>query len=389
MQLMNHSINQPFAAPFIVLVTLAITNPTSADPGDPIAVRRSDGCIVIESMWNLSVQIVTADQFRSTPMAGVDLMRVPAKMSSLEFRSRQDVPPGTTLDFTLDRPANQKEASWGPTKDASEPTQNAIRVRATGPLVVIDVDGVRITHMDDDTTELDSDAKALAEETDVLVIGSPHRSDKPSNHSSAEKLIDSRIVIFDSEDQANGNTVAVSAGDRSQSTSRRIIGLNSQPLTLPVELERLMAAKEASCNASQEVFAKLSTAQMNFRPGNGSHTPRWNAEHMMGRELLFFSQIFHAQDKAIPIMDLNPKQMPPDYVFRHPEWTGEEEARQMQRVAAFTSRFAYLLKDLPLDQKAPGSNWVLRGLLRQMDRHYSEHTANVKKKFELENWPSE
>ena len=150
-----------------------------------------------------------------------------------------------------------------------------------------------------------------------------------------------------------------------------------------------MAAKEAACTASQEVFAKLSVAQMNFRPNNGSHTPRWNTEHMMGRELLFFSQIFHAQDESIPVMDLNPKQMPPDYVFRHADWTGAEEARQMQRVSSFTSRFAYLLKDLPLDEKPPGSNWTLRGLLRQMDRHYSEHTANVKKKFELENWPKE
>ena len=88
-------------------------------------------------------------------------------------------------------------------------------------------------------------------------------------------------------------------------------------------------------------------------------------------------------------MDLNPKQMPPDYVARHPDWTGTEEARQMQRVASFTSRFAYLLKDLPLDERAPGSSWTLRGLMRQMERHYDEHTANVKKKFELEDWPQE
>ena len=109
----------------------------------------------------------------------------------------------------------------------------------------------------------------------------------------------------------------------------------------------------------------------------------------MGRELLFFSQIFHEQDPAIPVMNLNPKQMPPDYEARYPDWTGKEEARQMQRVTSFTSRFAYLLKELPLDEKAPGSNWTPRALLRQMDRHYTEHTENVKKKFELPDWPKE
>ncbi len=205
----------------------------------------------------------------------------------------------------------------------------------------------------------------------------------------ASELVESRILVLGSDDRSKGNTVAVRAAQAGEPESRRTVLLGNQPLTLPIELEQLMAAKEAACTASQKVFAELSVKQMNFRPSNGSHTPRWNAEHMMGRELLFFSQIFHAQDEAIPVMDLNPKQMPPDYVYRHPDWTGTEEARQMQRVASFTSRFAHLLKDLPLDEKAPGSNWTPRGLLRQMDRHYSEHTANVKKKFELEDWPSE
>jgi hypothetical protein len=197
----------------------------------------------------------------------------------------------------------------------------------------------------------------------------------------------------DDKQQAIGNTLAVSSlsakrADQSDQPRRTVL-LDQRPLTLPVEMEKLMTAKETACTASQAVFAKLSVEQMNFRPSNGTHTPRWNAEHMMGRELLFFSQIYAALDSAIPVMDLNPEQMPPDYVARHPDWSGAEEARQMQRVSAFTSRFAYLLEDLPLDAKAPGSNWTLRGLLRQMDRHYSEHTANTKKKFDLPEWPKE
>ena len=108
---------------------------------------------------------------------------------------------------------------------------------------------------------------------------------------------------------------------------------------------------------------------------------------MMGRELGFFSQIYAKQDPGIAAIDLNPKQMPPDYVAAHADWTGTEEARQMERVCRFTSRFAYLLKDLPLDKKAPGSFWTPKSLLLQMDNHYSEHTANVVKKFELPDWP--
>ena len=298
--------------------------------------------------------------------------------------------PAQTLDHTLDRRPNSDSATWRPTADVQELTANAIRVRAAGPVIVIDVDGVRITYVDHNATELDADARKLTDGTDVLIVGPAQQAAEDERATSATgQLVESRILITGSDDRSNGNTVAVSTAQLGESKNRRIVLLGKQPLTLPAELEQLMAAKESSCTASQKVFAALSVKQMNFRPSNGSHTPRWNAEHMMGRELLFFSQIFHAQDKAIPVMDLNPKQMPPDYVYRHPDWTGAEEARQMQRVAAFTSRFAYLLEDLPLDEKPPGSGWTVRGLLRQMERHYSEHTANVKKKFELENWPSE
>ncbi|MEE8155092.1 MAG: hypothetical protein V3T53_09100, partial [Phycisphaerales bacterium] len=119
------------------------------------------------------------------------------------------------------------------------------------------------------------------------------------------------------------------------------------------------------------------------------HTPRWNAEHMMGRELGFFSRIFSAVDPAIPHINLNPEQMPPDYVAAHPDWDGKEEARQMQRVMSFTRRFAYLFDGFDLEAKPPGSWWTVRGLLEQMQRHYGEHSAHVKEKFELPDWPDE
>ena len=141
--------------------------------------------------------------------------------------------------------------------------------------------------------------------------------------------------------------------------------------------------------ATLAVFVQLSVNQMNHRPSNGTHTPRWNAEHMMGRELGFFSKIYSGIDPATLAIDLNPKQMPPDYVAAHPDWDGKEEARQMQRVTAFTRRFAYLLDGIDLEAKPSGSWWTVRGLLEQMQRHYGEHTAHVKEKFELSDWPDD
>ncbi|MEO1498123.1 MAG: DinB family protein [Planctomycetota bacterium] len=154
------------------------------------------------------------------------------------------------------------------------------------------------------------------------------------------------------------------------------------------ELAELFAAMEASCEASQEVFRPLSAGQMNWRPPDGSHTPRWNAEHMTGRQLLFFSQIYAAIDpETHRVVDINPQQMPADYEAAHSDWTGDQEAAQMQAVSEYVRGFAALLEGEDLDTKAPGSRWTLRGLLKQMDRHFEEHTANVKKKFALDGWP--
>ncbi|MFN3192700.1 MAG: DinB family protein [Aureliella sp.] len=166
--------------------------------------------------------------------------------------------------------------------------------------------------------------------------------------------------------------------------------LLENPPEIPAHLRDLFDHMEASNRRSQDVFRALSTNQMNFKPSNGSHTPRWNAEHMAGRQLLFFSQIYHAIDPEIPVFNWNPAQMPADYKARHSDWSGKDEARMMQRVDDFCRRYAYLLKDVSLDEKPPATSWPsLRALLLQMERHYDEHTANVKKKFDLPDWPKE
>jgi hypothetical protein len=61
---------------------------------------------------------------------------------------------------------------------------------------------------------------------------------------------------------------------------------------------------------------------------------------------------------------------------------------QMERVECFTRRFAHLLDGMDLNKTAKGSAfWTPRALLRQMEAHYREHTANVVKKTELSDWP--
>lgn len=156
------------------------------------------------------------------------------------------------------------------------------------------------------------------------------------------------------------------------------------------ELGRLLTAMRSAREATQRVFAPLTAEQLNWRPPNGTHTPRWNAEHLAGRQLLFFSQIYAKLDPdRHRVIDLNPAQMPPDYKPAHPDWAGTEEAAWMEKVGEYVQGHAYLLEGLDLNARAPGSRWKLRALLKQMDRHYDEHTANVVKKFELEGWPKE
>ena len=186
------------------------------------------------------------------------------------------------------------------------------------------------------------------------------------------------------------NTLAVSAATGNEKEGTRFVSLTDTPYEMPDELADLFSKKETASKNSRETFAKLSINQLNFRPSNGTHTPRWNTEHMMGRELLFFSQIYHAVDPSIRVMDLNPRQMPDDYEMAHPDWTGAEEARQTERVEAFTRRFAYVLDGMDLNAKAKGSKfWTPKALLKQMERHYNEHTANVRKKMELDEWPKQ
>ncbi len=419
-----------------------------AETGQPVAVRWwGQGMVSIESMWNLRIVIdpYHLDIGYDNPKVVADLALVTHEHGDhnnialvvgdpFVARGLDDNGKVRVFEYTLDRLPNAENSIWESTDKLTAPaSENAITVRSIAAwhddsqgsergataMFVIEVDGVRIVHCGDlgqhQLTDAQLESLTSLGGVDVLLlpVGGKYTIDGKQAMAIVEQVRPRfavpihcktdvlKIPLATSEDflkaaseacaiaKPRGNTLAVAKEVASGEVPTTVVPLAYRPWPMPDELAVLFEQKEQASRLSQAVFAKLSPTQLNWQPPNGTHTPRWNTEHMMGRELLFFSQIYHAVDPTIPVIDLNPKQMPPDYVAAHPDWTGAEEARQTERVTAFTRRFSYLLADLPLDKKAPGSFWTPRKLLLQMDRHYNEHTANVEKKFELEGWPQE
>jgi len=382
----------------ILLQMLLLQNSSTAASGDPVAVRRwADDGVSVETQWGLVVAIdAAADAVGSRP-------------------ADQVVRSGQAVNHVLSRLPNEPKPLWLPAAKASRIDPNSLAMEsvqtAAGSLMVVTVDGVRIGKLSPAGAKANSApvATPLKAVDVLLLISVSNKALAEPKLLAAVKKLQPRIVVL--HPHATGtvaagekfrlaisgakvirtvkhNTLAISKLGK-RTAPPQVVTLTATPWKMPADLAREFAGMEKASSDSQKVFAKLSVQQLNFKPANGTHTPRWNAEHMMGRQLLFFSQIYHHQQPVIPALDLNPKQMPKDYVFAHPGWNGVEEARQMERVSQFTRRFAYLLDGMPLNRKAPGSGWpTLQALLSQMQRHYGEHTANTVKKFSLPGFPA-
>ena len=387
-----------------IFLLLVLAKPANANDGDPVAIRYwPAGCFSIESMWNIHVAI------------GVDGGNRAALPRSADVEFVDDFWAASGSDgLVLDRKPNELKAILKPTSECPNPSRNAIRIarvvlgnEATHKTLfvnVLSVDGVAILDSNKnsvhDLLAILKEAKDLPKELqtiDALLIDDAIAD--PASFEILRGILKPRVMVlrsavkFDkvgdtSVEPIGHNTLSVS---RSEPTSKcKWVKLSEVPWTMDAALGDLFVKKEAACESSRAVFKELSVNQLNFRPSNGTHTPRWNTEHMMGRELLFFSQIYHAVDSNIPVLDLNPKQMPPDYRPAHEDWTGLEESMQMERVDSFTRRFAYLLNGMDLNKTAKGSAfWTPKALLKQMETHYKEHTANVVKKKDLPDWPKD
>lgn len=388
------------------LLTCSICQPLLADHGEPIAIRQwPDGGFSVETMWDLHVAVGLNDETRKL------LPRKPdAELESL---------PGMAgLGANLARPANQESPTLGELPDNPVPHQMGLVIsknyetkphldaRPLSTKTFIFADGLEIYFLDHDRVSMEDRMLEIKRFPQrgwrpafvAVATGKQFTAEFCAKYAAARQP--SLMIVNPSLEKIGDkvvekiahNTVAAVAGEKSKpdepkTRQTRFVSLGTKPYQMSEEVSKLFQKKEAASAASRKMFSELSVEQMNFKPANGTHTPRWNTEHMMGRELVFFSQIYHAVDPTIKIMNLNPKQMPKDYKFAHPDWTGEEEARQMLRVENFTRRFAYLLDGMDLNSRLKGSRWTPRALLKQMERHYGEHTANVVKKKQLEGWP--
>jgi len=383
------------------LWTISSCSALRAQTGELIAVFSQPGGCAIETMGGCRITIESATGSKIKIGELSDLQTIafqPAHVLNYDPEKQNN-------HWTLNRKPNQLKSECNPGLTSQHLDLNRILIHQRvfvdkeHPSTWIETDGVTVCDLG--TNKIADVLKTNTQTCDVIIAtGCPDADD--DSISGLITQMKARFVLLASDNDAvddnkvtkisDHNFIAVSGKKKNaQKNEAQWIKITDQPWKMTdSELSSLFDRKESSSANSRAVFAPLSTRQMNFVPGDGSHTPRWNSEHMMGRELLFFSQIYHSIDPEIPVMNLNPKQMPADFVAAHPDWTGQEEALLTLRVEAFSRRFAYLLNDLPLDEKTKGSKmWSPRGLLKQMERHYKQHTENVKKKMELENWPKE
>lgn len=372
-----------FTVGLVGLVVLTMTaNSVVGDDGHPIAIRNWEQGVTIETMWGFQIGLGVTD---------ATLGKLPRKPDLV----LADVSVGESV--TLQRLPNQAKPSMSkePGDSVSE-DRNAVVVERgkEGAPAMVTVDGLTVVYLD---AVADAEFAKQLEGKQVVVVATGDGL-KPEMYATIVDALKPKLMVVkagvekvgeQTVESVSHNTVAVSSGKQTKAKTR-IVSLSTEGYKMSKQLTTLFEKKEAACKKSREVFAKLSVAQMNFKPANGTHTPRWNTEHMMGRELQFFSQIYHAVDPEVPVMNLNPAQMPNKYKFAHEDWTGEEEARQTQRVEEFTRRFAYMLDGMSLNKRAKGSRfWTPKSLLAQMERHYKEHTGNVVKKMDLDGWPTE
>ncbi len=375
-----------------ILLLLAIHQLTFADQGHPVAIRHwPGGGFTLETMWDLQIGMGLNDESAKVLKRKTDFDLESLEPGKSAIVNRWPNKPDVKVNFGASKLSDNSVAARH-----SEDGRKWVKVDGVS---IFNINAIQADQLDAYLKKVKPNFDSIFEKADTPVRHFVIATNEKFTREALEEIRDAfhpELMIVNANIDSLGdqqvtkighNTIAVSFSKEHRSTPK-LVSLATTEYEMSDEVKTLFEKKEASQRASAEFFASLTVEQLNFRPANGTHTPRWNTEHMMGRELVFFSQIYNAVDPSIPVMNLNPKQMPKDYEFAHGDWDGKEEARQTQRVERFTRRFAYLLDGMKLDQKAPGSRfWTPRALLRQMERHYNEHTGNVRKKMKLPGWP--
>jgi len=414
----------------------------------PVAVRWwGQAMVTVETWWGLTVAIDPYSTERTglaDPGVSADLVLIThghadhanaglVKGTPLVVRGLDDHGRARSLDLVLDRLPNEQAVTLAEADDAGPAGPHPVRVRSipawhddsaggergATALFLIEADGVRILHCGDiGQRELSREQLEAIGRVDALLIpvGGVYTVEGADAARLVKQLAPRYVVpihyaieglTIPLEDagaffgalpegytrrDAVGNTLAVAASAASaedeSATGASAVALRPTPWvptpTIREGLDRIAQAREALARTVEG----LTPEQLDHRPSDGTHTVRWNAEHTAGAEALFVSLVFKDADPALPLLRITPAQSPADYVPANPGWSPAEEAAHLRRVGALTERFAYLLDGVdPAEERYPAFFKSLAGLFDLLSNHYAQHHANVKKKFELPDWP--
>lgn len=430
----------------VATVCAPLASPVSAaDPAQaPVAVRWwGQGFVTIETWWGLRVAIDPYDPERTgyaDPGVRANLVLVthghadhdhPEIVRGGPFIVRGLAENGAfrELDLTLDRLPNDTAVKLTKTSERGLLGPHPVRVtsipswhddaqgeqRGANAMFLIEVDGVRILHCGDlGQSELTTEQLAEIGPIDAMLlpVGGTYTIDGKTAARIASQVApryvvpihfktpDGRIELDTAASflaaldenvgrrEAVGNTLAVASATESSAPGLTAVVLRHRPWEAPEHIREGLARIREARSSLAATVASLTVEQLDHKPSNGTHTVRWNAEHTAGSELIFMSLVFRHSNEALPIIRVTPAQQPADYSPAHPDWTAAEEAAHMRRTGEFAERFAYLFDGIdPDEERYPAFFKSLNGLFDLMHNHYNRHHEQVKKKFELADWP--
>lgn len=418
------------------------------DESVPVAIRWwGQACVAIETFWGFTVVI---DPFPATEQMGFPKPDLTADLVLATHEHFDhvgfDVVKGkpvvvhglkpdkdwAEIDHYLDRKPNEAEVTWLPKDKAGTPSSHAVHVksihtfhdaesgakRGKNAMFLIETDGVRILHCGDLGHTLSAERLAAIGSVDVLIIpvGGTYTIDptqaievikqiKPRRYvwpihfkTSVSKIPLATLDAFLAKAkeaglpvrEVKGNAIAAAqqaAKPDAKAAAAAVIAADFKPVKPGADMQAALDSMRADRQALIDALGKVTKAQLDHKPSDGTHTIRWNFEHTAGAELNFFSQVYHAMDAEIPLIKWGPAQMPPDFKARHPDWDTAEMVRHVQRTAAFTERFSYLLANTPVDLKIEGTKFSVQSLSKMMVGHYKNHTTKAVLKFKLSDWP--
>lgn len=288
---------------------------------------------------------------------------------------------------------------WRPTGDDPVVHAPVVHVQANGIDVVYGIGDALVVAVEEGSLTTKGDeglldvAVLLLHDDDTVDAGQIEAFNRYIRAKAIYLANDTRVIGQLMTRREVGNTTALvveEGADEDQELKTVLLEHADEPWSMPQDMAALYDAMDAEGRKWSKVFEPLSVRQMNHKPVNGTHTPRWNIEHMASREMFFITAAYHAADPRFPHIRLDPQQMPPDYVARHPDWDGMEEARRVYRTSAFLRRFAYLYHGRSLEQRISADSRIrFAPIMRQVTRHWAEHSNNVLDKMKLDDWPEE